>query len=126
MAGITAKKTPAPKKNKVDVNKKLEPFIPFLFIFFSVFSGFALFSYEDGEYGVTNNLFGRLGYYFSYLGFYFFGRAAYFIPACSVIFGFIIFQKKEAQLNKLLTALGIILISGAIFYTVFESEINSL
>jgi S-DNA-T family DNA segregation ATPase FtsK/SpoIIIE len=91
-----------------------------------VFSGFSLVSYEDGEYGASNNLFGRLGYYFSYLLFYFFGRSAFFTSICAFVYGMILFQKKDANLNNLGVATGILMVSGAVFSTVFESEIHSL
>lgn len=126
MAGLTAKNPPSKKKPPEDIVKRLEPFFPFFFVFFAIFSGFSLFSYDDGEYGVVNNLFGRLGYFFSYLTFLLFGRSAFQIPFFTLVFGMIYFQKKEANLRKMGIALGVLILSGSIFCTVFEREISSL
>jgi S-DNA-T family DNA segregation ATPase FtsK/SpoIIIE len=126
MAGLTAKNPPLKNKFPEDKAKKLEPYYPFFFWFFFIFSGFSLLSYDDGEYGIVNNLFGRLGYFFSYLCFLFFGRSAFQLPIFSLIFGFIYFQKKDANLRKLAVALGILILSGSVFCAVFEREISSL
>lgn len=124
---------PAGKKNQgkkpgteISLFQKLEPFYPFLLFFLSIFAGFSLFSYDDGDYGTANNLFGRLGYLFSYLCFYFFGRASYFISFLSALSGLIIFQKRQADIRKLAAAGLVVMTALSVFFYVFDTNIISL
>lgn len=124
MAGLVTK-NPSTKKKEPE-KPKLESYLSLIFLFLALFTAFSLFSYDDGEYGSQNNLFGRIGHFFSWLLFFFLGRSAFQIPFFFFGFGVLFFQKKDANLKNLLYGLGIILVSGAVFANLFEREISSL
>ncbi|MCX7998969.1 MAG: DNA translocase FtsK 4TM domain-containing protein, partial [Leptospiraceae bacterium] len=124
MAGLVTK-NPSTKKKEPE-KLKLESYLSLIFLFLSLFTAFSLFSYDDGEYGSQNNLFGKIGHFMSWLLFFFLGRSAFQIPFFLFGFGILFFQKKDANLKNLLYGLGVLLISGAIFANLFEREISSL
>ncbi|MEM4326921.1 MAG: adenylosuccinate synthetase [Candidatus Diapherotrites archaeon] len=124
MAGL-ATKNPPTKKKPLE-SPKIESYLSLIFLFLSLFTAFSLFSYDDGEYGAQNNLFGRLGHLSSWILFYFLGRSAFQIPFFLFGFGLLFFQKKQTNLKQLLYGLGIILLAGAVYANLFEREIFSL
>ncbi len=124
MAGL-ATKNPSTKK-KSQESPKLESYLSLIFLFLSLFTAFSLFSYDDGEYGAQNNLFGRIGHLISWLLFFFQGRSAFQIPFFLFGFGIVFFQKKDANLKNLLYGLGIVLLAGSVYANLFEKDISSL
>lgn len=124
MAGLATKNPPLKKKPLE--SPKLESYLSLIFFFASLFIAFSLFSYDDGEYGAQNNLFGRLGNLVSWILFFLLGRSAFQIPFFLFGFGFLFFQKKEANLKNLLYGLGFVLIAGAVYANLFEKDITSL
>jgi DNA segregation ATPase FtsK/SpoIIIE, S-DNA-T family len=127
MPGITAK---SPQKQtrtvKKDVSGNWEPFYPFLIFFFALFSEFSLFSFDQGELGSHNNLFGKLGHYYSYLLFWILGRAAYMVPFLSVCYGVILFQRKDVKPEKLVLSAPILIASVSVLANIFETNIFTL
>ncbi len=122
MSGI---KSPAPKK-KFSMSSRGQALSPYTFIGFAIFSFFSLASFQDSTPDVYQNLFGRLGHYFSYISYLGFGRAAYIFPILSAIFGFISFKKKNPDFSNFAIAFPVLLLSVSVFCTIFETNITSL
>ncbi|MCP5513321.1 MAG: DNA translocase FtsK 4TM domain-containing protein [Leptospiraceae bacterium] len=127
MAGITAKSPPKKSKNlEKEPGKRLEPFYPFLFFFFAVFTEFSLISYDQGEYGAQNNLFGNLGHFFATFAFWILGRASYFLPILGGYYGFVLFHKKDPNFQKLFASAPLLLGAASILLNIFEFKIETV
>lgn len=117
---------PPLKKKKLEVSPKARAYMPYTFLFVSVFSLFSLLSFTDMYFQSSNNLFGRVGQTFAYITFYLFGRSAYIIGILSFVFGLLHFQKKPVDLQNLLLSVPVLLVGFSILFSIFELNITGL
>ena len=123
----TGSKNPKNKKAKAqDKPKENNQYLPIIFILISIVLQFSFYSFDEGDYGIKNNLFGFIGHYTSKLFFYLFGRASYVFPLIGFVSGVILFQRKNANPGRLLISIPFLAISLAIFLNIIGSEGNTL
>jgi DNA segregation ATPase FtsK/SpoIIIE, S-DNA-T family len=115
-----------PRNKKPMEIKKENDYFPVILILVSFVLQFSFYSFDEGDYGVKNNLFGVVGHLISKAGFYLFGKAIYILPVVGFLSGMILFQKKEANKFRLFTSLPFLILSLSIFLHIIGSNTSSL
>ena len=127
MTETTPKNPKQTSRNKKSIEvKKENVYLPVVLILVSFVLQFSFYSFDEGDYGVKNNLFGVVGHLVSKAGFYLFGKAIYILPVVGFISGMILFQKKEANKFRLLISLPFLILSLSIFLHIIGSNTSSL
>ncbi|MCB1192891.1 MAG: DNA translocase FtsK 4TM domain-containing protein [Leptospiraceae bacterium] len=115
------------KKFQSEINTQINSSVPFLFISIGIFIFFSLISFEESNLGYLSNLFGRLGYVFSYSLFYLFGRGAYPLGIGTMLYGILmLIYKKKYYLHKIIITIFLFILSTSIFFSITDSNIDSL
>jgi S-DNA-T family DNA segregation ATPase FtsK/SpoIIIE len=127
MTETTHKNPKQTSRNKKPIEvKKENVYLPVVLILVSFVLQSSFYSFDEGEYGVKNNLFGVVGHLVSKAGFYLFGKAIYIVPVVGFLSGMILFQKKDANKSRLLTSLPFLILSLSIFLHIIGSNTSSL
>ena len=126
MIETSSKNTKQNSRKKQIVESSSGNYFPVICVLLSIILFFSFFSFDEGEYGIKNNLFGIVGYYISKAGYYLFGRSVYILPTIGFISGVILFQKKDANRKKLFLSIPFLIISISIFLNITGASNNSL
>jgi len=100
--------------------------LPYLLLFLGVFILFSLLSFEETDKGIDSNVFGRIGFYFSYGILFLFGKASYVPGLFFVTIAFLLFQKKEAEIVSRMLSLPILIVSISLFLNSIETKTESI
>ncbi len=114
-------------KNKKTAEPKIgNPYFPVLLILISFVLQFSFYSFDEGDFGIRNNLFGIVGHYISKAGFYLFGKAIYILPVLGFLSGTILLQKKDANKNRLFLSYPFLILSLSIFLHIIGNNSSNL
>ncbi|MBE7411259.1 MAG: DNA translocase FtsK 4TM domain-containing protein [Leptospiraceae bacterium] len=105
------------------INKQ---FLPYLLLFFGIFTVFSLLSFDETEKGIDFNIFGRVGFYFSYGMFFLFGKASYIPGLFFLLFAYLKFHKKETEIVSRIFVIPILILSISIFLNSIEGNSESI
>jgi DNA segregation ATPase FtsK/SpoIIIE, S-DNA-T family len=126
MIETSPKNTKQNSRKKQIVESSPGNYFPVICVLLSIILFFSFYSFDEGEYGTKNNLFGIVGHYISKAGYYLFGRSIYILPAIGFISGVILFQKKDTNRKKLFLSVPFLIISISIFLNITGANNNSL
>jgi DNA segregation ATPase FtsK/SpoIIIE, S-DNA-T family len=127
MTETTSKTSKQSSRNKKTADSKTgNSYFPLILIIVSFVLQFSFYSFDEGEYGIRNNLFGIVGHYISKTGFYLFGKAIYLLALLGFLSGTILLQKRDANKNRIFLSYPFLILSLSIFLHIIGNSSSNL